>query len=101
MAVWFVSRHEGTILWAHQQALAVDHWVTHLDVTNIATGDVVMGTLPVHLAAKVCERGAKFYFVSLILTQSQRGQELSVDDMLGAQCRLQCFDVSRCDSQGG
>ncbi|MEQ1669180.1 MAG: CRISPR-associated protein Csx16, partial [Sulfuriferula sp.] len=69
----------------------------HLDVADIAAGDVVIGTLPVHLAAEVCGRGAKFYFLSLVLSQSQRGQELTMGDMLSAQCRLQCFNVNLCD----
>ena len=57
---YFVSRHVGAIAWAKQQ-LNIDHYVTHLDVTNITTGDCVYGTLPVHLAAQCCAQRCSLF----------------------------------------
>ena len=72
MAIWFVSRHAGAIGWAKQQSFKVDHWVTHFAPEEAAAGDVVIGTLPVHLAAEVCARGAQFYFLTLQVREEQR-----------------------------
>ncbi|MDW8324914.1 MAG: CRISPR-associated protein Csx16, partial [Burkholderiales bacterium] len=56
MTTWFVSRHPGAIKWAARKGIRVDRQVDHLDVDVVQAGDVVIGTLPVHLAAEVCAR---------------------------------------------
>ena len=93
MATWFISRHQGAIDWAKQQKIAVDHWVTHLDTERIQSGDIVIGTLPVHLAAEICQKGAQFFFLELNLHADQRGRELTADDMLQAGCSLAEYDI--------
>lgn len=54
MTTLFVSRHQGAIEWIKQQSIQVDVFVEHLNVEEIQAGDVVIGTLPLHLAAEVC-----------------------------------------------
>lgn len=98
MATWFISRHQGAIDWAKQQGIAVDHWVTHLDAGKIRSGDIVIGTLPVHLAAEICQKGARFFFLELNLLADQRGKELTADEMSQAGCSLAEYDI-RCLSQ--
>lgn len=56
MTTFFVSHHPGAIEWATQQRLAVDRFLAHLDPGQVSSSDTVIGTLPVHLAAKVCDR---------------------------------------------
>jgi CRISPR-associated protein Csx16 len=99
MATWFISRHAGAIAWAKQQNLGIDRWETHIEPESVQAGDVVIGTLPVHLAAEICARGAKFYFLTLQLREEQRGQELTVADMQAAECSLQCYQVVRCPAE--
>ncbi|MFV2029260.1 CRISPR-associated protein Csx16 [Neisseria sp. S1] len=92
--IYFVSRHEGAIEWMKQQPeWRVDRFVRHLDPVYVRPGDVVLGTLPLHLAAEVCARGAAFYFLTLPQTESRRGSEYSVEEMERLGCRLQRFDV--------
>ena len=35
MTTWFVSRHPGANVWAQEQGLQIDRWVSHLDATQI------------------------------------------------------------------
>ncbi len=95
MTVWFVSRHAGAIEWARGQGLAIDCWVPHLDVAQVQQGDTVAGTLPIHLAAQVCQHGARYLHLRLDLPPHLRGQELSADDLSAGGARLDAFDV-RC-----
>jgi CRISPR-associated protein Csx16 len=95
MTCWFVSRHPGAIEWARRRALPVDRQVPHLTMEEIAEGDVVMGTLPVNLAADICRRGAKFYYLSLCAEETQRGKELSADDLFAMRAHLQRYTVIR------
>ncbi len=95
MTRWFVSRHDGAIEWAKQEKLRIDRWVAHLDLAEIREGDMVIGTLPVHLAAEVCARGAEFYFLTLNLSLPQRGAELDFAAMQAARCSLQRYVVQR------
>ncbi|SUO91293.1 CRISPR-associated protein Csx16 [Suttonella indologenes] len=96
MTVWFVSRHQGAIDWIAEQKLwQVDRVVPHLAVEEINAGDVVLGTLPVHLAAQVCERGARFYFLQMPQSLAMRGSEFSAQEMREAGASLQAFDVRK------
>lgn len=96
MAVWFVSRHPGAIDWmAAQTDWQIDHWVAHLQVHDVQAGDVVLGTLPIGLAADVCAAGARFYFLEVPLQAAQRGQEIDAVGMAKMGCRLTEFVVHR------
>lgn len=67
MTVYFVSRHPGARDWAAAEGIVVDEFIAHLDVTKAHAGDVVIGSLPVNLAAEVCARGARYLHLSLDL----------------------------------
>ena len=93
---YFVSRHPGAIAWAHQHPWAARaEFVTHLDPRIVAPGDVVIGTLPVHLAAQVCARGARYLHLTLDLEAAQRGSELSTDELDAAGAHLTPYTVTR------
>jgi len=93
MACWFVSRHPGAITWARTQGIAADHWVPHLPPHVVKAGDTVVGTLPIHLAAQVCDRGARYLHLRLDLSSERRGRELDADDMARADARLEAYHV--------
>ena len=94
MTTWFISRHPGALEWATRKELAVDQFVRHLDPALVRGGDTVMGSLPVNLAAAVCERRARYLHLSVELPEQLRGKELSADqlDRLGA--RLEEYQVT-------
>lgn len=92
---WFVSRHPGAIEWAARQGIRVDQQVDHLDVTQIQAGDVVIGTLPVHLAAEVCQRRARFFNLSLDVPAEARGRELTADELERLGARIEEYRVER------
>lgn len=94
MTRYFVSRHPGAIDWARQHGLAVDAFVPHLDASTVAPDDVVMGTLPITLAAQVCERGASYLHLSLNLPHEMRGQELSATQLQTLRASLRPYHVA-------
>jgi CRISPR-associated protein Csx16 len=93
MTTWFISRHPGAKVWAAEQGLHIDQHLTHLDTAIVQRGDTVIGTLPVHLAAAVCQVGARFFNLSLDLPAHWRGRELSADELRKCQARLECFEI--------
>ncbi|HDR0612024.1 CRISPR-associated protein Csx16 [Pasteurella multocida] len=95
MAVWFVSRHQGAIDWIKTQNIHIDHWVSHLEIDRIQANDIVIGTLPLHMVAQICEKGARFYFLSINLQENLRGQELTASQLAVQQCELQPFFVKK------
>lgn len=95
MSTWFISRHPGAAAWAARQGLAVQHWVAHLDVAAVQAGDTVIGTLPIHLAAQVCSRGARYLHLSLDLPADWRGRELSAEDLDRCGARLEGYHITR------
>ena len=95
MAVWFISRHKGAIDWIKQQSLQIDRFESHLNVDDIQADDTVIGTLPIHLDAKVCAKGAKFYFLSVNVSQDQRGMELTAEELIAQQCAIEPFYIQK------
>ena len=95
MTTWFVSRHQGAMDWIKTQNVQIDRWIAHLDVAQIQAGDVVIGTLPVHLAAQVCERGAQFYFLAVNVRAEQRGTELTAQQLNEQGCTLQAYHIEK------
>lgn len=96
MTTYFISRHAGAIEWIKQQPQwQIDEFTQHLDVTRIQVGDMVLGTLPLHLAAEVCSRGAKFYFLILPQQFAERGNEHTATAMSAAGATLQRFEVKK------
>ncbi|HMZ71966.1 MAG TPA: CRISPR-associated protein Csx16 [Burkholderiaceae bacterium] len=95
MTTFFVSRHPGAADWALEQGLAVDRAVAHLDPAEVEAGDVVIGTLPVNLAAQVCARGARYLHLTLDLPADWRGRELSAADMAACGARIEEYRVQR------
>lgn len=88
----FVSRHPGAIAWAkrHPWGMLVE-FVKHIEVNDISANDVVIGTLPIHLVAEICARGAHYMHLALSLKISQRGSELSADDLDAAGAHLVAY----------
>lgn len=95
MSVHFVSRHPGARDWAAAEGLAVDAFITHLDVTHVHDGDVVIGSLPVNLAAEVCARGARYLHLSLNLPVDARGIELTAEAMRRYGARVEEYRVEQ------
>lgn len=93
MTTYFVSRHPGAIAWAQEQELAIDAFVPHLDTACIAPGDIVMGSLPVNLAAQVCAAGGRYVHLSLTVTPQQRGRELTAAQLAAAGAQLKPYRI--------
>jgi CRISPR-associated protein Csx16 len=96
MTTWFVTRHPGAIAWAHRQGIIAEssndrdeRIIDSITPADVRLGDVVFGTLPVHLAAEICARGGRYFHITMSVPSDRRGQELTPDDMeaFGATCR--------------
>src|SRR5690554_1271776 len=94
MTTWLISRHPGALQWILANNIHFDKHLTHFSNEPIAAGDIVIGSLPVHLAADVCSRGAYYWNLSLLLTEDARGRELSANELNLFQARLEAFNVS-------
>lgn len=90
---YFVTRHPGARTWAAEEGIAVDAVIDHLDPASIQPGDTVIGSLPVNLAAEVCERGGRYLHLSLDLPAELRGRELSAEDMRRVGARVEQYRI--------
>ena len=93
MTTWFISRHPGARDWAERESLNIDRYCAHLDPQEVEFGDTVIGSLPVHLAAAVCARGARYFNLSLDLTAAARGKELSAGELETFNARIEEYEV--------
>lgn len=94
MAVYFITRHPGAQEWAKRRGLDA-LVVSHFDPHQVEAGDIVLGTLPVHLACQVCEAQAYYYHLTLDIPASERGQEMTADRMEALGAKFERFTVRR------
>ncbi|MBP3437773.1 MAG: CRISPR-associated protein Csx16 [Sutterella sp.] len=94
MSTIFVGRHQGAVGWIKARRIPVDRWTDDLEPESVGPGDVVIGTLPLHLAAAVCSRGAVFIALTMDIPKTLRGKELTLADVERCGCRLEAFHVT-------
>ncbi|MGP9822606.1 CRISPR-associated protein Csx16 [Salinarimonas sp. NSM] len=90
--VLFVGRHPGALAWAARRGIVAEP-VAHLDPAEVGPGDRVVGTLPVHVAAAIVARGARYTHLVLDLPADARGRDLDPDEMERFGARLEDFAV--------
>ncbi len=73
--VLIISRHVGLIDWLATKGVN-GRVISHLGDGDVADGDIVIGTLPVHLVADITSRGALYIHVRIDIPEHLRGQEL-------------------------
>ena len=95
MTTYFISRHPGARDWAAEEGIVVDALIDHLDPNIIEPGDILIGSLPVNLAAKVCARGGRYFNLSLDLPAALRGVELTAQQMRDCGARVEEYQVLR------
>ncbi|SDY15056.1 CRISPR-associated protein Csx16 [Allochromatium warmingii] len=94
MTTYFVSRHPGASNWAAEEGVTVDAVILHLDPALVQEGDLVIGSLPVNLAAEVCARGGRYLNLSLDLPPELRGRELTAEQMRVCGARIEEYRIT-------
>jgi CRISPR-associated protein Csx16 len=91
-----VTGHHGAVEWARRRGLVVEY-VPHLDPARVAPGQIVIGTLPAHLAAEVCALGGRYYHLAMDIPADQRRRDYTPEEMDGFGARLMHLVVSLCE----
>jgi CRISPR-associated Csx2 family protein len=89
-----VTRHAGAEQWLARQGINADRVLAELDPDMVEPGDLVIGTLPVHLAAAVGERGGRFWHLAMDVPLPRRGDSLSAEEMTRYGARLVEYRVT-------
>ncbi len=95
MTTYLITRHLGAKLWVEEEGFAVDAQLDHLQVDQICAGDIVIGSLPVILAAEVCRRGGRYFHLSLEVPYDSRGRELTPEEMRRFGARAASRNIPR------
>lgn len=95
VTTYFVTRHRGARVWAAEEGIIVDEAIEHLDPRKLQAGDIVIGSLPVNLAAEVCARGGRYLHLTLEVPPAWRGIELTTEDMRRFGARVEEYGVKR------
>ena len=87
MKTYIVSRHAATLEWLREQGYEGEV-ITHVANPEQISGQIVIGNLPLHLAARAALVGA----VEFDLPAEMRGQELTLEWMR-ANARVRWYTV--------
>lgn len=93
MTTFFISRHPGAIEWIKKLGVHIDRWESHLSLSDVMAGDVVVGTLPIPMVYELNRKGATYLHLSVEVPASLRGKELSFTDLEVLGATLQSFRV--------
>ena len=97
MTTFIVTRHAAAAEFAASRGFGDAKVVAHAGDefwSGLQSGDCVVGTLPLHLAARACAAtGNPFGFLGLDVPPEMRGKELSLDDMLRCKASIEWFRV--------
>lgn len=91
---YFVTRHQGAKDWAARKGFDAQI-VEHFDVKTVEKDDVVLGTLPIHLAAEIWDRQGHYFHLVLNIPADLRGVEITADKMEELGATLEEFVVLR------
>ncbi|ENM3854308.1 CRISPR-associated protein Csx16 [Vibrio cholerae] len=90
---YLVTRHRGAREWCLQQGYQVDQQLPHLTPDIIQPGDLVIGILPLPMAAQIQQNGARYLHLSLDVPEALRGKELDSATMACLGAKLQEFRI--------
>ncbi|HWO07442.1 MAG TPA: CRISPR-associated protein Csx16 [Candidatus Paceibacterota bacterium] len=85
MTTYVITRHAAASDFVARKGFSGAQVVAHAADdfwAGLKIGDVVVGTLPIHLAARACEiTGSPFGFLEVNVPADARGRELSLEEM--------------------
>ena len=93
--VIFTTRHAEAWDWAREKGLEQAVFSKRIPWNLIREGTIVCGILPVKLVAKVCERGARYFHLSIHAPPEKRGADLLPHEMDEYDARLEEFHVTQ------
>ena len=94
MTVYHITRHSGAEEWVSKKGIEAEIMAS-LDLSRLRAGDVVIGTLPAHLAAEVCASGAEYWHLCMDLPIEARGRDLSAEEMDKFNAKLVRYHIER------
>lgn len=100
MTTLFVTRHQGAKEWAARQDFRDVEMIEHLGagmIAGLARGDIVIGTLPVHVAAQIVSNGGRYFHLEMTIPFEARGRDLSAAEMVQFGATLNEYHVERLD----
>lgn len=97
MTAYVISRHTAAVEFLARKgfdgAVVVKHAADDF-WSGLKSGDVVVGTLPIALAARACEKtGNPFGFLEVETPPDKRGAELTLDEMIAFKARLSWWNI--------
>ena len=96
MTIYLVSRHLGAVEWMKAMDHHYDQHITHVtDYSELKSGDTVVGSLPINMVADLNELGVKYLHLSLYIPESQRGIELTAEQLSALDAKLEAYQVKR------
>lgn len=96
MTTYFITRHVGALDWAKANDVHFDVHLPHLlNVDELKSGDVIIGTLPINIISQINELGVRYIHLSLDIPPQLRGVELTVEQLNECQATLEEFYVKK------
>jgi CRISPR-associated protein Csx16 len=94
--IYVITRHPGALQWLAQYLAKPYVHFTHLhDLAIIKSGDIVVGTLPINLIAKLNQAGVRYVHLHIDIPEHLRGQELTQSQLVQLGASLIEYAVIR------
>ena len=96
MKILVVTRHTATCNWLKTQLEGhALHFTAHFSHEMAEGFEVVVGILPINLVADLNALGIRFFMVTMDVPAELRGKELTEEQMVECNVKLEQFSVLR------
>lgn len=95
VATLLVTRYRGAGEWFATRGLEVDSLVARFDPGVIEPGDIVIGTLPINVAAELCQRSVRYPHLSQQIPPKFRGVEHTAEQIDEFGTTIEEFRIER------
>jgi CRISPR-associated protein Csx16 len=98
-----VSRHAAAQRWllieAEKRGWKNVVKMPHCKPEQVKSGDRVVGTLPIQLAAEICARNAEYWHLEIVVEEIDRGRELDFNELVKRGPLIQRYRIEQWEDE--
>lgn len=96
MTTFIITKHSGAVQWVQNKGIEHDCYLEDANrIQELKAGDVVVGTLPIHVVYELNQRDINYLHIALDIPPELDGQILDAAQLEACNPRLESYYLLR------
>ena len=96
MTTFIITKHVGAVQWAKNKGIEHDIYLEDLNLIHeLKAGDVVVGTLPIHVVYELNQRDINYLHIALDIPAELNDQALDAAQLEACNARIESYYLLR------